>query len=363
MNDIKQKIEELKKEIRRLAGDFGVDEKRRRLKELEFEISDPDFWKNKEVADAKIKEMGELNDLLKKFNEIEKKFASFENEATISRGKQAEDLFWKIQSQLRRLETKRLFIGKYDKGSAVVSVFAGAGGQDAEDWAGMLYEMYFKFAEKRGWKISVLDETFGDFQSKIGRRPLKNVSFEISAKGEGDYVYGYLKKEAGVHRLVRISPFSPEKKRHTSFALVEVLPVLPEIDEESLKISADDLKLEFFRSSGPGGQNVNKVETAVRIIHLPTKISAASQVERSQERNRERAMKLLKSHLIKMMEDQQIREIANLKPKAKPEWGNQIRSYVLHPYKMVKDHRTGAETSQAEKVLEGGIEMFIESEV
>lgn len=300
----------------------------------------------------KIKEIGELNELIKKFDLIEAGLKELEL-------KYSDDCLNRVKKQLRRLEIENLFTGKYDKGSAIVSVSAGAGGQDAEDWAGMLYEMYVKFSEQRGWKTKIIHESFGDFQSKTGRHLIKDIALEI----KGDYAYGYLKKEAGVHRLVRISPFSPEKKRHTSFALVEVLPELSEIKEDALKIPEEDLKIEFFRSSGPGGQNVNKVETAVRIIHIPTGLSASSQVERSQSQNRERATNLLKAKLLKLMEESRTKELGQLRTKIKPEWGNQIRSYVLHPYKMVKDHRTGAETSRAEEVLEGDLDLFMESDI
>lgn len=296
-----------------------------------------------------------MNELIKKFDEIEKLL----NECSaVPLDRQAEQLLGHIGSKLRKLEIENLFTGKYDKGSAIVSVSAGAGGQDAEDWAGMLYEMYAKFSEQRGWKTKVIHESFGDFQSKTGRHLIKDITLEI----KGDYAYGYLKKEAGVHRLVRISPFSPEKKRHTSFALVEILPELSEIKEDEFKIPEEDLKIEFFRSSGPGGQNVNKVETAVRIVHIPTGLSASSQVERSQSQNRERVMNLLKAKLIKLMEESRTKELGQLRTKVKPEWGNQIRSYVLHPYKMVKDHRTGVETSRAEEVLEGELDLFVDSD-
>lgn len=309
-------------------------------------MSDSDLWKNRKIADAKIKETGELNDLIKRFDEIEK---------LINEGKN----LGLIETKLRQLEVERLFIGKYDKGSAIISIYAGAGGDDAEDWAGMLYEMYSKFCEKRNWKTKIIDESLADFQSKTGRRPIKDITFEV----KGDYAYGYLKKEAGVHRLVRISPFSAEKKRHTSFALVEVMPDLKDIKEQDFKIPETDLKIEFFRSSGPGGQNVNKVETAVRIVHLPTGIATASQVERSQAQNRERAMAILKAKLFKLMEENQIKELDKLKVKVKPEWGSQIRSYVLQPYQLVKDHRTGMETSQVDKVLNGDLDLFVENDI
>lgn len=323
-------------------------------------MSDPDFWKNREVADLRIKEIGELNELIKKIDDIDREL----NNLDLKNSDKFVDsdafvVLDRVKNKIRQLELERLFTGKYDKGSAVISIYAGAGGQDAEDWAGMLYEMYFKFCEKRGWKVKVIDETLGDFQSKTGRKPVKNIIIEV----RGIYAYGYLKKESGVHRLVRISPFSPDKKRHTSFALVEVMPEFSDLAEKELKIPAEDIRVEFFRSSGPGGQNVNKVETAVRVHHIPTGLSAGSQDGRSQSQNREKAMGLLKAKLFKLMEDNQIKELNQLRTKIKPEWGRQIRSYVVHPYQLVKDHRTGVETSKVDEVLDGGLDLFVESDI
>jgi peptide chain release factor 2 len=306
------------------------------LKELEFEFSDADLWKDRELADAKIKETGELGDLVKRFNEIEKELRECSDLLSI-------DKLESIKKLIHELETEELFKGKYDKLPAIISIYSGAGGDDAEDWANMLYGMYKKFAERRGWKI----------------REKEKKTLEIS----GAYAYGYLKKEAGVHRLVRISPFSAEKKRHTSFALVEVLPEISSIKEDGFKIPESDLRVEFFRSSGPGGQNVNKVETAVRIVHVPTGLSAASQEGRSQSQNRETAMNTLKAKLIKLMEENEVEELDKLKVKVEPEWGSQIRSYVLHPYKLVKDHRTGVETAKAEETLSGDLDIFIDGEI
>lgn len=233
--------------------------------------------------------------------------------------------------------------GKYDQGSAHLTIHAGVGGEDAKDWANMLMKMYIKYATNRGWKISVTDDN----------------ALEI----KGDFVYGTLKNEMGVHRLVRISPFSSKQLRHTSFALVEIVPIFPDLEHKNLIIPPEDLKLEFSRSSGPGGQNVNKRETAVRIVHLPTGLSAGSQQERSQPQNKEKALSLLKSKLMALMVSQQKQRLSDLRTKVKPEWGSQIRSYVLNPYKLVKDHRTKIESHQPDKVLEGDLDKFIEAEL
>lgn len=233
--------------------------------------------------------------------------------------------------------------GKYDKNHAHISIFPGAGGEDAKDWANMLLKMYVKYAQKRGWKVSLIDERAIDIK--------------------GEYAYGALSKEAGVHRLVRISPFDSKKLRHTSFALVEVLPELPELELKNFNIPPEDLRIELSRSSGPGGQNVNKRETAVRVVHLPTGLSAASQAERGQSQNREKALALLKAKLFNLMEEKKEKELKNLRTQVKPEWGNQIRSYVLHPYQQVKDHRTKIVHHQPEKVLAGDLDKFIVAEL
>jgi len=222
----------------------------------------------------------------------------------------------------------------------IISVMAGAGGDDAKDWAQMLLRMYGRYADRKYWKKQSVD----------------NSTIEVRGKG----VFDILKDESGAHRLVRISPFDSKKLRHTSFALVEALPELPKVEALHFEIPEKDLKIEFSRSSGPGGQNVNKVETAVRVIHIPTGLSAASQVERSQSSNKEKAISLLKAKLIHAMEARHEKELSNLKVRVEPEWGHEIRSYVLHPYKQVKDHRTGKKITKVEQVLDGDMDILSE---
>lgn len=279
------------------------------IDELEAAMQAPDFWADKDKAQATVAQYQELKD-------------------------------------------KLAGVGKYDKGSAVVTVFAGAGGDDAEDFARMLVEMYYKFADRRGFGVSLVHENQNDHGG------YRNITFEIEGKG----VYGILKNESGVHRLVRLSPFDAKSKRHTSFALVEVIPKFDKTKE--IDIPEQDLKVEFARSSGPGGQNVNKRDTAVRLTHVPTGITVHCEAERSQQANREKAQVILEAKLFKKMEEERIRREKNMyiSSTTEIEWGNQIRSYVIHPYKLVKDHRTEVETSDVEAVLDGEIDLFLEAE-
>ncbi len=242
----------------------------------------------------------------------------------------------------------------YEKNKALIYIYSGAGGVDAQDWASMLLRMYQRYSHKNGWSFVVLHESFGE------QKGIKSVVAEIAGKNVD--IYDTLKGEAGVHRLVRLSPFSAKSLRHTSFALVEILPV---IVTHEFKINPSDLRIDTFRSSGPGGQNVNKLETAVRVTHIPSGVAVAVQSERSQVQNKEKAMQLLYSKLAQKLEQAKIKEISDLKPEMKSgsiEWGSQIRSYVLHPYQMVKDHRTGVKSSQPDRVLDGDMDKFIEKE-
>lgn len=252
------------------------------------------------------------------------------------------------------LEDEILGNQKYDKGNAILTIISGAGGDDAEDFSKMLLDMYMKYANKKNWGISFIHEHKNDHGG------YRNVSFEVAGKG----VYGLLKNESGVHRLVRISPFNAKKLRHTSFSLVEVLPKFSKLEEKDFIIPDANLKIEFSRAGGPGGQNVNKRETAVRVVHIPTNISVHASGERSQEQNREQAMSILRAKIFKKAEAEKktIEESMKKSAGTEIEWGSQIRSYVLHPYKMVKDHRTNIETSKVDEVLEGDLDLFIEAE-
>lgn len=289
------------------------------IEKLEAEMQRSDFWSDKNKAQAVLKELAEL-------------------------------------------KLKKEGIGKYDRGNAIITIISGAGGDDAEDFSSMLLDMYMKYADKKGWETSFIHANRNE------QKGYRNVSVEVSnptsqKATQGFGPYGVLKNESGVHRLVRVSPFDAKKLRHTSFSLVEVLPKFSKIEEKDILIPPEDLKIEFSRSGGPGGQNVNKRETAVRIVHTPSGIAVHSSEERSQEQNRERAMSILRAKIFKraMEEKKSVEDSMKLK-NTEIEWGNQIRSYVLHPYKMVKDHRTLAETSNVDAVLDGEIDEFISAE-
>lgn len=331
------------------------------IKELEKETEKPDFWQDKDRAVEttqkldQLKEEIEIINRLKKDWEDLKKLSELEEEET-----ELEKEIDKFEKKLKGEEFRVFLSGKYDRGAAILSIFAGAGGQDAQDWVTMLLRMYERYCASRKFQTKILHQSFGEPGGPEGRIGTKAVTLEI----KGNYAFGFLKKESGVHRLVRISPFSANKLRHTSFALVEVLPEIPKADESQIKIKAEELEAETFRSSGPGGQYVNKRETAIRLTHLPTGITVACQSERSQALNREKALKILIAKLFQLRAEASEKEIKKIKGKqVSASWGNQIRSYVLHPYKLVKDLRTGVETSEAESVLDGNLEQFIEAEI
>jgi len=280
---------------------------KKELEILEEEMLKIDFWQDKNRAQAVIRQIEELKDEIK--------------------GK-----------------------GKYDRGGAIVTIFSGAGGLDAEDFSRILFHMYEKFAENQGWKIYLLHKNENEHKG------FRNITFEIQGKN----AYGKLKNESGVHRLVRLSPFNANQKRHTSFSMVEVIPKFEKMGQ--IEIDEKDLKIEFSRSSGPGGQNVNKRDTAVRIVHLPTNIAVHIDSERSQAQNKEKAMGILEAKLIKKLEEEQFakEDLAKISKTTSVEWGNQIRSYVFHPYQMIKDHRTGVEVRDIDKVIKDGeLEDFI----
>lgn len=325
--------------------------------ELNEEMADPEYWSNPDKAQVKNKELKQLEDGIK---EYERMLSSAEDiDALISLGMELEDESTgeEIERELSVLEQKAeqmhlatLLTGKYDKNNAILSLHAGAGGTEAQDWTQMLYRMYRRWCEKHGYAVTELDYLDGD------EAGIKSVTMRV----EGLNAYGYLKAEKGVHRLVRISPFDANSRRHTSFAALEVMPEI--IDDEEIKIPAEDIRVETHRSTGAGGQHINKTESAVRIIHIPTGIVVQCQSERSQIQNRETAMSMLRSRLIELREREREERDAELKGDIKKiEWGSQIRSYVFHPYNMVKDHRTNAETANIQAVMDGDLDMFINS--
>jgi peptide chain release factor 2 len=325
----------------------------RTIADLTQKSSDSHFWDNSQEAGKIMQELEDLKSEVKKIEGIEKNAKELEELIKIAGeedSKELEDKYDELEKEIDELEFQTLFSGQYDKNDIILSVHSGAGGIDAQDWAEMLLRMYLRYAEKNNFKARILDESRG------GEAGIKNATLEI----QGDHAYGYLKGEAGVHRLVRLSPFNSDNLRETSFALVEILPIIGDIEE--VKINPEDLRIDTYRSSGAGGQHVNTTDSAIRITHLPTGIVVTCQNERSQLQNREQAMKILKAKLHQKYLEEKEKEERKLRGEFhSAEWGSQIRSYVLHPYKMVKDHRTKFETSDPEKVLDGEIGEFIEA--
>ncbi len=313
---------------------LDVEGKRKVIRELEAESMKPDFWSDHEHAGKTMKRMSALQ---KELDEAEMFGLLIEEGVTEE-----------VEKEMHRLEFALYLSGPYDRGDAILSLHAGQGGTEAMDWTSMLYRMYSRFIERKGWSAEQIDYTPGD------EAGIKSITLQVS----GAYAFGFLKAEVGVHRLVRQSPFNADNLRQTSFSMAEVLPVID--DNSSNDLNEEDLEWEFYRSGGKGGQNVNKVSTAVRLRHKPSGIVVSSQAERNQGANREYALKLLRAKLWEVKEQERLKQEKNLRGEYKtPGWGNQIRSYVLHPYHLVKDLRTEYETGNTDRVLDGDIEDFI----
>jgi peptide chain release factor 2 len=327
-----------------------------------MQTEEPDFWNNRDEAVKISQQLAETEEDISFFESAEKEIKEIEEFLKIEeQGDLAEELEGRLsalETKLKNKETEYCFRGKYDKGNAILSIYSGAGGQDAQDWAAMLLRMYERYSDQKGFKNVLIDEALGEEGGGEAKQGIKSATIEI----KGKFAYGFLKRETGVHRLVRLSPFDAQKLRHTSFVLVEVLPDLS--DNNEVEIKPEDLRIDFYKSSGPGGQYVNKRESAVRITHLPTGITVACQSERLQGKNRDKCMAILAAKLYQFEEEKKEKELKGIKgEKISASWGNQIRSYVLHPYKLVKDLRTDVESSDPEKVLDGDLDKFIEAEI
>lgn len=341
MTEVQEKISSLRKRVAEVTRKLNIEAKKAKIKALEQESLEKDFWKNPQEASKKMQALAELQEEVKTIEEIEKKLE-----------KPTEKELKAINKQLEKLEIKTFLAGKYDQAEAILSVHPGQGGVEACDWAQMLLRMYTRFAERSAWQWDLVEENLAE------EAGIKSATLLI----HGKYAYGYLKHEKGTHRLVRQSPFNADRLRQTSFALVEVLPAIPETPEVQLK--PEEMEIQTFRASGHGGQNVNKVATAVRLKHLPTGLVVECQAQRSQQQNRKIAEDILRAKLWEKTQQKREREMAELKGKQKKaSWGTQIRSYVLHPYHLVKDLRTNYETSKAEEVLDGKLEEFVNQEL
>lgn len=355
MNELLKRLTELQQQVQDLKSQLNLDQKQQKIMELEDRMQDANFWDNPEAAQSVTQEYNQLKDFTEFWEKIEDNITELQGLVSTNTDLSEETVSY-LEKQVAELEQRytqnRLIVlmsKKYDDHNAIFSIHAGAGGTDAQDWAEMLLRQYLRYAERKNLKVEIIDQSNG---SEAG---IKSVTVQV----HGPYAYGLLKSEAGVHRLVRLSPFNPAHTRETSFALLELLPQLEET--EAIKLDPKDLEIEATTSSGAGGQSVNTTYSAIRITHKPTGIKVSIQNERSQHQNKELAMKILLARVQQLEEEKIAAERKELRGEFKSaEWGNQIRSYVLHPYKLVKDHRTNYEETDPEKVLNGELDNFIE---
>jgi len=351
--ELKAKIKELGTRSLELEKLLGIEEKKRHLAELEQQAADPNIWGDQNRAKTVLQEKKTLEKELNQWQVLRNGIEELSTYLEMASAEELGELEKQLLALVRtadELELATLLSQPYDQNNAIMAINAGAGGTDAQDWAQILLRMYSRWAENKGYTVEVPDISYGE------EAGIKSATVVIS----GLYAYGYLKTEGGIHRLVRMSPFNADGKRHTSFASIEVIPEIAE--DIKIEINPNDLRVDTYRASGPGGQNVNKVSSAIRITHIPTGIVTQSQSDRSQHANRDSAMRLLKAKLNEMMLEQRKDKIEELRgEKKKIEWGSQIRSYVFAPYTLVKDHRTGCEAGDVQRVIDGDLDAFIEA--
>lgn len=353
LDNLKVELMNYKEPLAHVRSSLGIDSKLQKIEELQMEMEAPNFWDNPDVSNKKMKELKDLQGVVETIDSLD---TQFEDIGTLIEMAAEDDSlsdevvseFEDFKTRLEEIRIGTLLSGEYDKDNAILKLNAGAGGTESCDWCQMLYRMYSKWAESKGFSLEVLDFLDGD------EAGIKSVTFEIS----GLNAYGYLKAEKGVHRLVRISPFNAQGKRQTSFVSLDVMP---DIEEDiDIEINEDELRIDTYRSSGAGGQHINKTSSAIRITHLPTGIVVQCQNERSQLQNKMKAMQMLKAKLLILKQEANAEKLSDIRGEVKDiGWGNQIRSYVLQPYKLVKDLRTDAETGNVDAVLNGSIDIFI----
>ncbi|WP_409290475.1 peptide chain release factor 2 [Peribacillus sp. SCS-37] len=357
LSEIRNELEKTAKKLADFRGSLDLEEKEARIAQLENEMSHPDFWNDQQKAQGVINEVNGLKDAVVQFNEMFETYENLDLTFELVKEEEDEELRAELESeltelgeQLNQFELQLLLSEEYDKNNAILELHPGAGGTESQDWGSLLLRMYTRWAEKKGFKVETLDYLPGD------EAGIKSVTLLI----KGHNAYGYLKAEKGVHRLVRISPFDSSGRRHTSFVSCEVMPEFN--NEIEIEVRTEDLKIDTYRASGAGGQHINTTDSAVRITHTPTGVVVTCQSERSQIKNREQAMKMLKAKLYQREIEQQQAELDEIRGEQKEiGWGSQIRSYVFHPYSMVKDHRTGNESGNIQGVMDGDLDSFIDA--